>query len=508
MGLKDTTQAATLFDSLSKTESPDWQALGFQGLAQIQWKQGQGEKAEATLWRALGLDSHSAKGRQALWLLAEVSLTRESSNAVEPLLDSILRIRPREAEAHYWLGKMALKRNQDGVALDHFRKATSFSPKRIEFSVATAQAYFAREECDMALKTLKPLRTRLNGEGLAIFGQCLLLKGRPLEAVEEFQRLYSSQPSPTSLVPLSLALSASGKTRKAIEMLEASAFTKIFEVRKAIAECQLDLDSADAAKRLLGPLLSEKEGDAELHFLSGRAALLKREYSKATDEFSSALRYREDYPAAKYQQGNSLLKLGRAGEAQHYFQELIDSDKPSWHAKGLLGRGQAFAKENKLEAALENLNKSYEAAPSAEAAAHLSTTYMRMENTDQAARWADQALKLDPAEPLGLMTGIDVLFSRHQDAQALARAQTGLDHRPNSCEFLIVAAKANLRAGQDERAKTLSLKAKELCPEEAAPHFFLGTLASRTGSIPEARKHFEEYLRSGGDAKKVPAAYR
>lgn len=234
----------------------------------------------------------------------------------------------------------------------------------------------------------------------------------------------------------------------------------------------------------------------------------KRNYAKASREFTLALQYREDYPAVKFQAGLCLLKLGRSAEAHHYFQELTDSDKPSWRARGLLGRGQAFAKEDKLEAAMENLLRSFQATPSAQAAAHIATTCMRMDKVEEASRWANKAVKLDPSEPLGLMVGVDILFAKHQDEKALALAQAELDKRPGICEFIIVAAKAYLKADQDVEARRLSLQATTRCPEEAAPYFFLGTLAGKSGTTEEARKHFEDYLRTGGDFKRVPLAFR
>ncbi|GEM_PF-2051456 len=504
----DTTGAERMFDSLSRMESPDWQALGFQGVAKIQWRSGDAEKAEHSLWRALGLDSKSPAAREALLLLAEVSLTRDSWNSVEALLDSLVKARPREADGHFWLGKMALKRQQDGVALDHFQRACALAPQRPDFAAAVAAAYFAREECDAALKALKPLRAKLNGEGLSIYGQCLSIQGHAKEAVAEFEKLHAAKPTALTLVQLARSLSASGQTARAITLIQSSPFTADIEVRKALASAQIDAGSADQARQLLEPMAAARENDAELHFILGRAAFALRDWSEAGKQFTSALQYREDYPEAKYRQGLTLLKQGRGGEARHYFLELMDSDKPSWRAKGLLGQGQVFAKEEKPEAAVENLRKSFLAVPSAEAAAHMALVLLRMEKPDEAGEWAAKARKLDPDEPLGLMAAVDILLAQHHEDQAVALAQSGLNKHPQICDFLVVAAKAQLRAGHDHEAKDLSEEARGRCPEESAPYFYLGTLAARAGTVPEARRHFGDYLRNGGDAKRVPEGYR
>ncbi|MDB5105055.1 MAG: tetratricopeptide [Fibrobacteres bacterium] len=508
MAMADTSGAERMYDSLSRMDSPEWQAMGFRGVARIAWRSGQGEKAERALWRAMGLDTKSPGARDAVLLLAEVSLSRDSWNSVEGLLDSLVKARPREGDGHYWLGKMALKREQDGVALEHFQKAAALAPKRPDFAAAVAAAYFAREECEPALKVLKPLRAKLTGEGLSIYGQCLSLQGHAKEAVQEFERLHASRPTPQSLVQLARSLSASGQTDRAIAAIQSSPFASDFEVRKALAGAQIESGAAEQARLGLEPLLAQKENDAELHFLLGRAAFALRNWSEAGKQFTSALQYREDYPEAKYRQGLSLLKQGRSGEARHYFLDLMDSDKPSWKAKGLLGQGQAFAKEEKPEAAVENFRKSFLAAPSAEAAAQLALSLLRMNQTEEASTWAAKARKLDPDEPLGLMAAVDALLANHHEDEAVALAQAGADGHPQACDFLVVAAKAHLRAGHDEKARNLSQEARGRCPEDSAPYFYLGTLAARSGTVTEARRHFSDYIRNGGDAKRVPESYR
>lgn len=504
----DTSGAERDYDSLARMDPPEWRALGFQGAAGIQWRSGLGEKAERSLWRAMGLDTKSPAAREALLLLAEVSLSRDTWNAVEAHLDSLVKTRPHEAEGHYWLGKMALKRQQDGVALEHFQRARTLAPKRPEFAAALAAAHFAREECDAALKTLKPLRATLTGEGLSIYGQCLSLQGRAKEAVQEFERLYAAGPTSQNLVLWARALSASGRVDRAISEIQASPFAAEPEARKALGAAQIELGAAEQARQTLEPLAKNLEKDAELHFLLGRAAFDLRDWQEAGRRFTSALQYREDYPEAKYRQGINLLKQGRSGEARHYFLELMDSDKKPWRAKGLLGQGQVFSKEEKPEAAAENFRKSFAVSASAEAAAQLALVLLRLDRKGEAAEWAAKARKLDADGPLALMASVDVLLAERREAEALALAQGGLDKHPQACEFLVVAAKAHLRAGHESEAKGLSEEARGRCPEESAPYYYLGTLSARAGTIAEARRHFGDYLRNGGDAKRVPEGYR
>ena len=508
MWMGDTAAAAVLYDSLARVEAPEWQAKGFRAAARIHWRAGRAEPAERALWRAMGLESRGAAARSDILLLAAIGLARDSWRPVEPLLDTLVKARPREAEAWYWLGRMALLGKQDGVALERFQRAASLAPKRPEFASALAAAHFAREECDAALKALQPVRSSLDGEGLSILGQCLLQQGRSKEAVAEFARLNTAKPSAANLAAYARSLTAARRAPEAVEAIQASPFAADYGARKALAEAQLAQALPGRARQALEPMVPEHGEDAELQYLLGKSAFGLREYPEASRLLTDALRYREDYPEAKYLQGMCLLKQGRSGEARHYFLELMDMEKASWKAKGLLGQGQAFAREEKPEAAEENLRKSFLAVPSAEPGAHLALALLKLGKDAEAASWAAKARKLDPDEPLALMASVDALLADHREADAVALAQSGLDAHPEGCDFLVVAAKARLRAGQDAEAADLSRRASGLCPEESAPYYYLGTLSARAGTVKEARRLFAEYMRTGGDAKRVPVAYR
>ncbi len=508
LALGDSSLAEAAFQGLTSLESPEWQARGWLGMGRIQWQTGRAEAGEASLIKSLGLDDRSDSAHAALMLLARISLERNSWQSVEPMLEKASQERPRDAEAQFWLGHMALKAHQDGVALDRFRRARMLAPRRPEFAVAEAKARFDREECGEALKVLKPLKSRLGPDGLSLYGQCLLAQGRAREAALEFRRMHQAKPSAAAAALLARALVASGSAGEAAAFLSESPFNSQAGVRMARAEALLALRQPDQARDALEPLRARSPEDPELHYLLGRCAWLEHNYPEASRELTEALRYRQDYPEAAALQGACLLKQGRAGEAHHYFKELTASSRPAWRARGLSGRGQAFAQEDKLEAAAENLAHSFQARPSAEAAAHMALVLLTQEKPEAAAPWAEKARRLDPREPLGLLAAVDVLLAGKRTDEAMALAAKGLEGDPESCDFQLVAAKAALKAGKDDEARALSLKAAQGCPGEPASHYYLGSLSARAGGTAEAKRHFGTYVANGGDAKRVPAGYR
>lgn len=506
--LGDSALAEKLFEKLTTLESTEWQARGWHGLARAQWLTDRAEAAESSLMKSLGMDEKSDSAMAALMLLAEVSLERNTWSSVRPMLESLAMRRPREPEAQFWLGQMALKDRKDGEALERFRKARGLAPANPRYAVAEAEVHYAREQCGEALRVLKPLRARLGADGLSVHGKCLLALGRAREAASEFERMHSSKPSATSLALWATALNASGEAAKSARLLAESPFNSQPKIRMVRAETHMALGQVNEARDALEPMRARSPEDPQLHYLLARGAYLERNYAEASRELTEAVRHRQDYPEAIQLQGSCLLKLGRGGEARHYFEELANQKIKSWRARGLCGLGQAFAQEGKLEEAVVQLSKAFAENPSAEAAAHLALVHLRQEKVAEASSWADKARKLDPKEPLGLMAAVDVLLSQQRQEEAVALAASGLEQHPEDCDFQMVAAKVSLKAGKDEEARELSMKAVRSCPSEPAPHYYLGSLSARAGVTAEAKRHFGAYMAAGGDAKRVPAGYR
>jgi tetratricopeptide (TPR) repeat protein len=204
----------------------------------------------------------------------------------------------------------------------------------------------------------------------------------------------------------------------------------------------------------------------------------------------------------------SMLKMGRAGESHHYFKELSDRDSRAWKAKGFLGRGQAFAHEDKPEAAEEYLRRSIALVPSAEASAHLALVLLKAKKTTEAESWALRARDLDKDLALGTLARVDAHLQSGQDEEGLSLAESELESHPHSCEHMVIAAKANYQNGLDDRTREICQKAAVHCPGDPGPHFYLGALSARSGDKKVAKCHFEAYVESGGDIQNLPRGYR
>lgn len=203
-----------------------------------------------------------------------------------------------------------------------------------------------------------------------------------------------------------------------------------------------------------------------------------------------------------------MLKLGRAGESHHYFAELADKESRAWKAKGFLGRGEAFAAESKPEAAEEYLRRSIALVPSAEAMAHLSLIMLKMNKNAEAETWAQKARAADKHAALPVLALVDLYLETGREEAALQLAESQYEAHAQSCEHMLIASKANYRAGLDERSREISQKAMQTCPKDPGPRFYLGAVSARSGDKSEAKGHFEAYVEHGGDIEHLPRGYR
>jgi Flp pilus assembly protein TadD len=299
-----------------------------------------------------------------------------------------------------------------------------------------------------------------------------------------------------------------GDAKGALALLEKSSFRSSPEVQKALAQTLLELHRGDEALAILNPLAEQAPTDGNIHTWLGMALYQTRDYSRAGKVLSEALRFKSDNPVSLYYQGLVLLKQNRPGEAQHFFKELCDRRSTQWQGKGWVGRGMAFSQDGKSEAAIEAFSKSQRVHPTAEAAAYLALESLKSKDEKGAEKWSRESRRLDPSHPLGLMAQIDLLLSQEKKDEALSVTNQALKTHSESCEHLIVAAKAQYNSGHNEKTGELSRKANDLCPTEASPHFYLGSVAAQTGDKEGAKRHFRQYRSMGGNPKSVPKGYR
>jgi tetratricopeptide (TPR) repeat protein len=496
-------EALGRFQALRESPEPAWKARAFYGLGVINEREKRHAEAASDLWKSIRLSPDP----EAIHLLAEVSLHLKNSAEAEALLERRVADHPGEHRARYWLGRFAEKRDQAGVAEDHYRKAWEAS-REPEYAAALAGLYVAREDWSAALRILEPMKARLDPAGRGRYAECLMHTGRVREAAKEFAAAYAAEPAPALLGPLVETLLRGGRIDEAKKAADGFKDQSHPAAKLAQAKVSLALGEIPASRLLLEELAKREPGNPEPRFLLGVGHFRERAWNKAKKEFDLALRYRADYLDAIYYSGLALVKTGRSDDARDFFNELAQRVSPEWKAKGFIGVGLSFAAEQKPEAAENYYGRSIAAMPTAEAHALLALSMRRLGGPEHWEEDARKAFDLDPTHPKAVLAMGEAHLARGRKAQALKLFQKGAEMNPSSCDVLAGLAKSQYLAGKYQASRTSSASAISSCPDEAEPYYYAGVVSDKLRNRKEAEGYFKAYRKAGGDKELLPEDYR
>jgi tetratricopeptide (TPR) repeat protein len=487
-------------------ESRDADAWALFGRALLETKKV--DEASAALQKAVDLGGKDPALRLDL---ARIRMDKGDLDWAEALVKDIARKSPANAEAQYWLGRIALKRQQTQVAEEFFRKAHQLQPDHARYAEALARTLHDKDEFKPALAVLSQAEPSLSPEGRLLFGECLARTGEAGKALEVYAALYAKQPSAALLARRMDLLARAGKAGQAVELAAGSPYAEATEVRFAAAKAQLELaeghvlkGDVDLAVDLMKQVLKTDDHKPEYHYYLGLGYFDQSRWKKALGEFGDALAYRVDYPEALYRKGLCLLKLGETRDAENAFSELSQHAEAPWKARGLYGLALAFGAQGKPEAVQHHLERSVAAAPLPDAIAALSRAFLGQGKPAEAQDWARRALAIDPGHEAATVALADALAAAKKQDQAMELARAGLKVKPLSCGLLVQSAKLNFEAGRIDSTLAASSVAIKACPEEPMAYYYAGVATRSTKGPKEAKAYFKAFRKLGGDGKLVP----
>lgn len=503
MELGRESEALGRFQALREAPNPVWKAKAYYGLGVINEKEKRHAEAATDLWRSIRL----VQSPEAVFLLAEVSFHLNDNTEAEKLLEGMVARNSGEHRARYWLGRYAEKREQVGVAEDHFRRAWEASPAP-EYAEALGRISASREEWVQALKILEPIKAKLSPEGRERYADCLLQTGRGRDAAREYAAAYAAKPTAPMLGRYAEALLQTGRVEEAQAAVAAYKDQTHPAVRLAQAKVSMRLGDIPKSRLILEDLVKREENNPELHFLVGQGYFQEHAYGKARKEFDQSLRYRADYLDAVYFSGLALIKTGRPEEARNFFNELAQRASPDWRAKGFAGVGLSFAAQQKPEAADNYYARSIAALPTAEALALLALSKRRLGGPEHWESEARRAFELDNRLPKAVQAMGEVLLHHGKKSQALKLFQRAMEHSPGSCDILAGLAKCQYLTGQYQASRSTSASAISQCPGEADPFYYAAVTSDKLRNRKEAEDYFKAYRKAGGDEELLPPDYR
>gem|GEM_PF-5721038 len=463
------------------------------------------QDAKNALQKAVDL---GAKDMKILTSLARIYKEEGNVDKAEFMLSEMVKKDPRNHMAWYELGRIAVGRNQDGVAEENYKKALQLSSGTPEYAEALAQVYYSKDDFAGVMRVLGPVRSKLGEDGNLLYGMALMKVGRTDAALEVFTDLYSHQKSPKVLAKLAELKVLKGETREALRLIKESGFENDSSVQFSLAKAYLSEGEAEKSRDVVDDLLKRNKYNAELYHLRGMSYYQEGDCRRANKDFDKALKYDPDLMDAVYYTGMCLLKDERNKDAQNYFKELSQHNNPSFAARGFLGMGLVFESEKKWEAADNFLQKSVEKFELPDAYNGLARVYLKLRRPGDAEKMARKAIALEPENPNSLGVLAEILVAQNRRQEALAMAKKALQENPNSCPLLESSAKINYLAGNYETARQNGQYAISRCPDNANPYLYVALVAEKKFDKKTAKTNFKKYLKNGGDKEMVPKDYR
>lgn len=469
------------------------------------------EEASAALQKAIDFGDKDPALRLDL---ARIRMEKGDLDWAEALVKELSKKTPSDPEPLFFLGQIALKRQQSAVAEEFFRKSHQLKPENGKYAEALARLYRDKDDWKNAVSVLGQAESGLTASGRMLYGDCLARGGDLIKAQAVFAELYKQGPSAPLLSRRMDLQVRMGKPEQAVELAAAAGgegFKEATEVRFSLAKAQLALadehvlkGDVDMAVDLMKKVLKTDDHRPEYHYYLGLGYLDQNKPKKALDEFADALTYRVDYPEALYRKGLCLIRTEDVKGAENAFGELSQHAEPIWKARGLYGLAMVFEAQGKPEAVQHHLERSVSAYPLPDALAYLSRVTLKQAKAAEAQEMARKALSLDPAHEGATVAMTEALSGAKKNSEAMELARQGLRAKPLSCGLLVQSAKLNFEAGKLDSTLAAGATAIRICPEEPMGYYYAGVATQGTNRPKEAKQYFKSFKKYGGDEKLVP----
>jgi tetratricopeptide (TPR) repeat protein len=220
------------------------------------------------------------------------------------------------------------------------------------------------------------------------------------------------------------------------------------------------------AGKTLQKLLAQDDRNAEAHKLMGLTLFFYKEYTLAERELARSLEL-------KPHDEDALYYLGRVYYTQNNFAPAIETFRKltGWNPKSYK--------------AYDNLGLCYEA----------------LEKLDEAVMAFKRAQELaqahDPSYDWPFANLAEMLIKQNRPGQAFSYAQEAARINPRSARNQYLVAKALSRKDDHQLPLPYLIKATQLDPEYAEPHYLLGQLYQKLGRQVEAQREFALFQEIG-----------
>jgi tetratricopeptide (TPR) repeat protein len=449
---------------------------------------------------------------------------------------------PKSIEGYNLLGIVYSDENNFANALDAFLYALKLSPNSTSTHNNLGNLYVAQQKLDLAEKEFAAVLRidPANRDANYNLGLVLLAQGAPAKAIVHLQRVRPANLE--TRFNLTRAYLRAGRTAEGLKTATAlSAENKdnvqlhftlgvLLASEKQYRAAQLELERANALQ----------PEAFEILYNLGQTYLRASEYAKAELALSRALKLKPDSPETLYllaqvhadqarpvdaldllvrahklapQNTDIIFLLARVSMTQNYFEDaipLLESgltiapNRADLHA----ALGESYFMSGKTEKAIEEFKVLIGLDRSASSYAFMGLSYRHLGRFDEARKYFQEGLKLDPRNPSCLfnMGYIEERQGNHAAAEALF--QQVLRVNPDYAEALLELANLRTANKQFEAAAELLRRYVKVSHNPASGYYKLAMVERSLHQTEAAQRDLNVFQTLSKDASTGPYPYQ
>ena len=409
-----------------------------------------------------------------------------------------LKLDPGNAEAHFELGMLLMRRGDIKRGFGEITRATDLKPDWAQARFQLAKYYALGQDMTNAKRHLQILREQgPNSFESRYLAASIALGEKDFEtAQKELEKIIEKEPNRAQTyidlgdvyIRQGNVKGAETQYRKALEV-----DPKLAQARISIAKLHLSRgDRKSAEQELLAATKDDPENEALLHVLGGfyqRTGHLE-EVEKIYLEF---LQKKPNSLVAKKRLVEVYIVKKDFKTAGYYVDAILKAEATD--PDGLFFRGRLALDEGNAKQAVSDLIAAARNRPRFVPGFYLlGMAQLQNHQIEDAKKSLSRASELSPNWMAPKIALAKIYASQGDLKLAQQLSDKVLQRDPNNVEALLVSGTARVKDGELERSLALFRRAREQSPEDASPRVNLAGVYFLQKKYPEAIKEFEAAL--------------
>jgi tetratricopeptide (TPR) repeat protein len=475
------------------------------------------------------------------FLEAETLLQQGSVDEAKKKIQEQLARNP-SVEGYNLLGIVYSSDKDYAKALEAFQHALKIDPNSTKTCNNLGNLYVAQGRLDLAEKEFRTVLhlDPANSDGNYNLGLILMARNLPAEAIVSFQRVHPSNVA--TRFNLIRACLLAGRTAEGLKLAKDLSLESKDNVQLhfTLGVLLASAKQYDLARRELEKANALQPETFEILFNLGQTYLRSGDYAKAEVILNRALKLKPDSPAALYllaqvyseqtravdaldllarahklapEDTDIIFLLSRVSMSQNYFEDaipLLESGlkiapkRADLHA----ALGESYFMSGKVEKAIDEFKLLIDLDPSARSYAFLGLSYRHLGRFDEARKYFQEGLKLDPRNASCLFNMGYIAGRQGNQAAAEQLFQRALKSNPDFSEALLELANLRIAAKKFEEAATLLRRYVKVSRDPASGYYKLAMVERSLHQTEAAQRDLSVFQTLSKDSSPGPYPYQ